>query len=219
MFSHYDYYDKMIEDVLKGQYIEHLRESWVRILHSWVPYPFQNNIRYLPNQEKWECVRGLLPGERSEDKPNNFLEWIHSIFGKGIAKHFMEPYNYKVWATRPENMSFSWIGERVSVVDLRSVLKIYFLSRISFHGVRTTNSNSRLKAEPEPFLKSWRKLFPITLNMIPMWLSLIRRLKLLPTPKVIHMNMNTCSIPAHRYSRFPLAGCPFHTTYQRSPSP
>ena len=129
MFSHYDYYDKMIEDVLKGEYIEHLRESWVRILQNWVPYPFQNNIRYLPNQEKWECVRGLLPGERSEDKPNNFLEWIHSIFGKGIAKHFMEPYNYKVWATRPENMSFSWIGERVSVVDLRSVLKNILLEQ------------------------------------------------------------------------------------------
>ncbi|HAS89863.1 MAG TPA: amine oxidase [Desulfovibrio sp.] len=123
MFSHYEYYDNLIEELLEGEYLEHLRESWVRLLNSWVPYPFQNNIRYLPNQEKWECVRGLLPGERSENNPHNFLEWIHSIFGKGIAQHFMEPYNYKVWATRPENMSFSWIGERVSVVDLRSVLK------------------------------------------------------------------------------------------------
>ncbi|WP_319777915.1 FAD-dependent oxidoreductase [Maridesulfovibrio sp.] len=129
LFSHYDYYDNLVEELLKGEYTEHLRESWVRVLNSWVPYPFQNNIRYLPNQEKWECVRGLLPGERSEETPGNFMEWIHSVFGKGIAKHFMEPYNYKVWATRPENMAFSWIGERVSVVDLRSVLKNILLEK------------------------------------------------------------------------------------------
>ncbi|WP_415719422.1 protoporphyrinogen/coproporphyrinogen oxidase [Maridesulfovibrio sp.] len=129
MFSHYEYYDNLIEELLKGEYTEHLRESWVRILRNWVPYPFQNNIRYLPNQEKWECVRGLLPGERSEKTPRNFQEWIHSVFGKGIAKHFMEPYNFKVWATKPENMSFSWIGERVSVVDLRSVLKNILLEQ------------------------------------------------------------------------------------------
>ena len=129
MFSHYEYYDKLIDDVLKGGYTEHLRESWVRMLDRWVPYPFQNNIRHLPNQEKWDCVRGLLPGERSEKTPENFLEWIHSIFGKGIARLFMEPYNYKVWATPPEKMAYSWIGERVSLVDLRSVLKNVLLER------------------------------------------------------------------------------------------
>lgn len=129
MFSHYEYYDNLIEELLQGEYTEHLRESWVRILKCWVPYPFQNNIRHLPNQEKWECVRGLLPGERSDKNPANFFEWIHSVFGKGIARHFMEPYNYKVWATQPEKMNFSWIGERVSVIDLRSVLKNILLER------------------------------------------------------------------------------------------
>ncbi|CCO23328.1 protoporphyrinogen/coproporphyrinogen oxidase [Maridesulfovibrio hydrothermalis] len=129
VFSHYEYYDRLLDELMQGEYIEHLRESWVRALKSWVPYPFQNNIRHLPNQEKWECVRGLLPGERSETTPDNFREWINSIFGKGIAKYFMLPYNYKVWATYPEKMSFSWIGERVSVVDLRSVLKNIILEK------------------------------------------------------------------------------------------
>ncbi len=129
VFSHYEYYDRLLDELLQDEYIEHLRESWVRALKSWVPYPFQNNIRYLPNQEKWECVRGLLPGERSEKNPANFEEWINNVFGKGIAKYFMHPYNYKVWATYPKNMSYSWIGERVSVIDLRSVLKNILLER------------------------------------------------------------------------------------------
>lgn len=129
VFSHYEYYDRLLDELLQDEYIEHLRESWVRALKSWVPYPFQNNIRYLPNQEKWECVRGLLPGERSEKTPRNFEEWIDNVFGKGIAKYFMHPYNYKVWATYPKNMSYSWIGERVSVIDLRSVIKNILLER------------------------------------------------------------------------------------------
>lgn len=128
-FSHYEYYDRLLDELLQDDYIEHLRESWVRSCKTWVPYPFQNNVRYLPNQERWECVRGLLPGERSEKDPGNFEEWIHKIFGEGIARHFMMPYNYKVWATYPKDMAFSWIGERVSVIDLRSVLKNILLER------------------------------------------------------------------------------------------
>jgi UDP-galactopyranose mutase len=127
VFSHYDYFDRMLEEALGSEYLEHQREAWVRIARRWVPYPFQNNIRYLPKDVAWECVQGLLPGMRPYGdngyKPENFRQWIEHIFGQGIAKHFMMPYNFKVWATPPEQMSYKWIGERVSVVDLQKVLK------------------------------------------------------------------------------------------------
>ena len=127
VFSHYDYFDRMLEEVLGGEYLEHQREAWVRLAKSWVPYPFQNNIRHLPRDMAWECVRGLLPGRRpfgdNGFTPANFREWMEHVFGSGIAKHFMLPYNFKVWATPPELMSYKWIGERVSVVDLEKVLK------------------------------------------------------------------------------------------------
>ncbi len=129
VFSHYEYYDNLLAEILADEYLEHQRESWVRSGRAWVPYPFQNNIRYLPNQKKWECVRGLLPGMRSEEDPANFFEWINNTFGEGIAKHFMLPYNFKVWATYPEMMSFSWIGERVSIIDLKTVIKNILLER------------------------------------------------------------------------------------------
>lgn len=123
VFSHYEYFDDLMDSLLGDERLEHMRESWVRSSGTWVPYPFQNNIRYLPREARWECVEGLLPGNRNEDKPTNFAEWFDHIFGAGIAKHFMSPYNFKVWATPPELMQFGWIGERVSVVDLRMVLK------------------------------------------------------------------------------------------------
>ncbi len=129
VFSHYEYFDNLMESLLGDERLEHERESWVRSSGTWVPYPFQNNIRYLPSEARWDCVEGLLPGHRPEEKPTNFGEWIDHIFGKGIAMHFMQPYNFKVWATPPELMQFDWIGERVSVVDLKMVLKNIILER------------------------------------------------------------------------------------------
>lgn len=128
-FSHYKYYDDLLQSLLGDEILEHERESWVRALKTWVPYPFQNNIRHLPPRQKWECVRGLLPGERSEEDPEHFKDWILNVFGSGIAKYFMLPYNFKVWATPPELMNFLWIGERVSLVDLRNVIKNILLER------------------------------------------------------------------------------------------
>lgn len=129
VFSHYEYFDRLMESLLGDERLEHQRESWVRSCGTWVPYPFQNNIRHLPREARWECVRGLLPGKRPEDAPGNFREWIERIFGDGIAKYFMLPYNFKVWATPPELMQFGWIGERVSVVDLQGVLKNVILEQ------------------------------------------------------------------------------------------
>ena len=129
VFSHYPYFDELMDSLLGDERLEHERESWVRSNQTWVPYPFQNNIRHLPKQARWECVKGLLPGNRTEVSPANFAQWIDSIFGLGIARHFMNPYNFKVWATPPELMQFDWIGERVSVVDLKKVLKNIILEQ------------------------------------------------------------------------------------------
>ena len=123
LFSHYEYYDKLLDTALQGQYLEHQRIARVRMARRWIPYPFQNNIRHLPGEIQWECVQGLLPGHRSEHYPENFAQWFDYVFGPGITKYFMRPYNFKVWATPAEDMGFSWIGERVSVVDLEMVLK------------------------------------------------------------------------------------------------
>ncbi|EGB15163.1 amine oxidase [Pseudodesulfovibrio mercurii] len=123
VFSHYAYFDALMDSLLGAERLEHQRESWVRSNGTWVPYPFQNNIRHLPKDARWECVEGLLPGNRPTTPPENFARWIDTVFGRGIARHFMNPYNFKVWATPPELMQFGWIGERVSVVDLKMVLR------------------------------------------------------------------------------------------------
>lgn len=129
VFSHYQYFDDLLASLLGDDVLAHRRISAVRVAGGWVPYPFQNNIRHLPPEERWECVRGLLPGRRPEAEPTNFKEWFEHVFGAGIARLFMEPYNFKVWATPAELMGYRWIGERVSVISLEQVLKNVILGR------------------------------------------------------------------------------------------
>jgi protoporphyrinogen oxidase len=121
LFSHYDYFDAAVEEALGDAYHEHQRESWIRILKSWVPYPFQNNVHYLPDAALKECLDGLRSLSGSPGQTENFRDWMDAVFGKGIVKYFMEPYNAKVWGVPLDSMSKEWIAERVSVVDLARI--------------------------------------------------------------------------------------------------
>lgn len=135
MFSHYPYYDQVFERLMGSDFTLNNRESWVRMFDRWVPYPFQNNIRYLPPQECYECLSGLIKAQAVKDghrAARNFGEFIDAIFGEGIARHFMRPYNFKVWAHPPEMMNKQWIGERVAVIDVDRALKNVVLQRDDF---------------------------------------------------------------------------------------
>jgi protoporphyrinogen oxidase len=123
-FSHYPYFDALMERALQKEgWLNHQRESWVWMKGRFVPYPFQNNIRYLPKNDMWECLRGIIEKGKlnATGGLENFEDWIYQSFGKGIAELFMCPYNYKVWAYPPEQLSYNWIGERVASVDLERI--------------------------------------------------------------------------------------------------
>src|SRR5438067_12295885 len=120
MFSHYKYYDDIFNKLMGDDYQENMRECWVRMFDTWVPYPFQNNIRYLPKEVTYECLAGLVEAQTKRDHKaaTNFGEFMHAVFGDGICKQLMRPYNFKVWAHPAELMNKEWIGERVAVLDI-----------------------------------------------------------------------------------------------------
>lgn len=125
MFSHYEYYDRCFDTLMRNDYQLNMRESWVRMLDTWVPYPFQNNIRYLPREVACECLIGLVEAQtqRNPRDARNFKEFMDAVFGDGIVRHFMLPYNFKVWAYPAEMMNKEWIGERVAVVDINRAIR------------------------------------------------------------------------------------------------
>lgn len=123
MFSHYEYFDRLFERVLGDDYTELMRESWIWMADRWIPYPLQNNIRHLPPEVLTECIDGLVDARTTDPKlAETFADWVDCQFGAGIARHFMRPYNFKVWAHPLEMMSKGWIAERVSLIDLKRVL-------------------------------------------------------------------------------------------------
>lgn len=127
LFSHYAYFDRLMEQALGDSWVEHVRESWVWIRNRWVPYPFQNNIWRLPEDDLWTCLSGLIDlwkdnGKR-HDRPANFRDWLLQSFGTGLCETFMFPYNRKVWAYDPSQLNVDWVGERVATVEMPRILE------------------------------------------------------------------------------------------------
>jgi protoporphyrinogen oxidase len=125
LFSHYEYFDRLFDKLMGDEYQELVREAWVWMFDRFVPYPLQNNIRNLPKEVVLEIVLGLVEAQREPldlGRIENFEQLIMKQFGAGLAKHFMMPYNFKVWAHPPRMMNKEWIGERVALPPLARVL-------------------------------------------------------------------------------------------------
>jgi protoporphyrinogen oxidase len=136
VFSHYAYFDGLLDSLLEDGWVRHVREAWIWMRDRFIPYPLQNNIRHLPTQELLECLDGLLDvrlgaasganggsaGSNRQQEAATFADWILQSFGAGLARVFLNPYNTKVWATDPAEMTASWVGERVATVDLKRIL-------------------------------------------------------------------------------------------------
>lgn len=114
---------------MKNDYSEHQREAWIWLMNRFVPYPFQNNIRYLPKEKVWECLIKLLEAQEEKKESENFKEWILNVFGNGIARYFMLPLNRKSWVYPLRMMDKDWIAERVPIVDFKKVLENIILDR------------------------------------------------------------------------------------------
>ena len=125
IFSHYKYFDDLIDKVLGSEQHERIRESWIVHGEHWVPYPFQSNLRYLPKPIQVKCLLGAAQAAASGDRAaaTNFRDWIVATMGQGVAEEFMFPYNSKVWTTPLEKMSKGWIADRVAVVDFKRLLE------------------------------------------------------------------------------------------------
>lgn len=132
IFSHYRRFDEVLDSLLSEQeWLRHERRAFIRILDRWVPYPFQNNIHRLPEPQRNECLAGLEKacGQAPAEPPAHFEEWITRNVGEGIARLFMIPYNSKVWACPPRELSASWPGDRVAVPDLERIRRNIAQSR------------------------------------------------------------------------------------------
>jgi protoporphyrinogen oxidase len=100
-----------------------------RILHErglFASYPFENALGELPLEHNLECTEGVIRANLERNgapAPGNFRDWIRWKMGPGVAKHFMDPYNTKIWKADLREMSTGWIADRVPDAPLEDVLR------------------------------------------------------------------------------------------------
>ncbi len=141
IFSGYKYFNDLLDKVLGKDGVRRIdRESWIKFEDRYVRYPFQNHLSSLPEQAMLECLVGLIESQTIDrDRAyRNFEEWVLARFGAGIARHFMVPYNLKVWSTPLNQMGFYWIAERVAVVDWKKALETTLLPKVTDWGPNAT---------------------------------------------------------------------------------
>jgi protoporphyrinogen oxidase len=141
IFSGYPYFNDFLERVLGKDGVRRIdRESWIKFDDRYVRYPFQNHLSSLPEEAMIECLIGLVESQTIDrDRAfTNFEEWVLAKFGAGVSKHFMVPYNRKVWATPLNRMGFYWIAERVSVVDWKKALETALRPSVTDWGPNAT---------------------------------------------------------------------------------
>ena len=122
-FSHYRYYDEVLDRVMTRGWLEHERVAAIWIRGRWVPYPFQNNIHRMDVHDRDRMLRDLetIAAAPPQPPPANFEQWIEQSFGRTMADIFLIPYNRKVWGYPLASMGVDWIGERVATVDINRI--------------------------------------------------------------------------------------------------
>jgi len=101
------------------------RDSRVWFEGVYTRYPFQSNTFGLPKKIADECLREYLKVKFNppSKKIRTFEDFIYYYFGKGFAKHFMIPYNRKIWGVHPREMSVEWCKRFVPIPKLEEVIE------------------------------------------------------------------------------------------------
>lgn len=88
-------------------------------------YPFQSHTFGLPPQVIRECVLGFIRARYESDHaqaPQNFYEWCMSNLGEGISRHFMIPYNSKLYTVHPREFACHWCDTYIPVPTIEQVV-------------------------------------------------------------------------------------------------
>jgi len=114
-----------IEQLLSGRTVFVQRNSRVFSHGVYTRYPYQANTYGLPPQVAYECLTGYLAARDEVDsvpEPENFEQFCLKYFGEGFSRHFMIPYNERLWGVHPRDVTAAWCSRFVPVPKLEDVM-------------------------------------------------------------------------------------------------
>lgn len=109
---------------LDGEYEVVQRRSVIWSNGVYTRYPFQANTFGLPPDVAFECVHDFVQAHFAPHKPEpaNFEEFCLIHFGAGISRHFMLPYNSRLWGVHPREITSAWCQRFVPIPKLEDVI-------------------------------------------------------------------------------------------------
>jgi len=121
----------LVEKLLPGGLVEYERKAVIHLQGRFTPFPFQANTAGLPPQTTLDCLLGLLQARHPQDfglnppthAPKNFRESLERLFGEGICRHFMIPYNEKLLGVKLEEISTDYADRFIPKPSLEDVIK------------------------------------------------------------------------------------------------
>ena len=94
--------------------VEQRRDARCHSHGQMIPYPFQAHFRELDDPEVVrECATGLAEAGGGGGAAN-LAAFLSGRYGAGIARHFLLPYNRKLWRVDLEGLAVDWVGERIA---------------------------------------------------------------------------------------------------------
>ncbi len=110
---------RFVTELLPGALGRHRRRAFVHFQGRLVHYPFQAHLFELPPRVRDECLRGFFKaaGEKAAGAatPGDFEGWLRHHFGDGIVRHFLGPYNRKMWRVPLRRIDPTWASWAIPV--------------------------------------------------------------------------------------------------------
>jgi protoporphyrinogen oxidase len=118
-----------VERLLPGGLLTIERRARIYSCGVYTPFPYQVNMHGLPPEVVAENLRGFIAatvgpeGEALRARtPRTFHDFTLRHLGAGINRHFMEPYNRKLYTVDPAELSAEWGGRFVPRPTLDEVI-------------------------------------------------------------------------------------------------
>jgi protoporphyrinogen oxidase len=120
---------QLVEELLPGQMQPIARRARIFSHGVLTRFPYQANLHGLPPEVVKECLMGVIDAKVAGNvadggaaEPRNFEEYCLRHFGAGISKHFMIPYNEKLWGVHPREITAAWCSRFVPLPNLEQIV-------------------------------------------------------------------------------------------------
>tara|TARA_B100001057_G_scaffold414375_1_gene431438 strand:- start:1059 stop:2318 length:1260 start_codon:yes stop_codon:yes gene_type:complete len=161
-----------------------------------IGYPIQFYLSDLDITDKIKILKDAFT--ISQNKINNYNDWLLDNFGKHLTDNYYMPYTKKYWRCKPSEMSSNWVSGRLPKRDIfKTISSIFFNSyknKMAYDTFRYPKDEGFFN-----FFKDKYSKFDVNLNSKITKIDLNRKSIIINNQKEVFFNKLISSIPLVDY--------------------